>query len=445
MSLASAVALDRTLGLKCAIPRFSSTADGSTFQYHIILELEGRTWEVVKRYSDFDKLWWILDDEGYGCLPRPPPKTIFTRLDVEAATKRQQGLVKFVHDLLVRPDLRHSVSVRDFLELDRPELGLFIGDVHQPHANGGGAQHQTSSAGSYGGNEFGGGDLTFDPATGSYVDPSAVGLGAGQAGYGMPQASLKPEVMRSFEDPRYAVSGILPLPHMNMIVAVHQDNSTMARLGRVWSIVEPDELGVIHCWTHSLDSGWERKEDYTCHQKPVCVCFDEISQKVFLGCNDGVIKVVVVLAEDQVAKPEEDVSSWLGKALGGGPVLPEQGSASTSTCRMRIADKLSAHHQASVIAMSLNGGKLLSIGYDCTMRIFDCMTHAMLGGGKFNKRVPEDVYPTSCYYDAETDRAIIGTSGFDVLVYGKVSSNPPEFLFHHKFAQVEVNLSMLTR
>ncbi|CAD7936143.1 unnamed protein product [Amoebophrya sp. A25] len=323
-----------------SIPRFSPTPSGSTFQYHIAIRHGLQEWEVIKRFSDFDALLYQLDDSRYGNLPKLPPKTLSRPLDVESATERQKALQRLLHELLQRPDLRCSLPVKDFLEVE------------------------------------------------SRISTLA-------------DKNLQPAIMRTFEDPRYSVSSIVPVPRETCVLAVQQDASSLSRLGRVWTIVEPDELGIVHLWQHTGEGGWSRKEDISCHQKPVCVLHDPVTEKIFAGFNNGQVKV-------------------LGLDL-------------TRTVKRVFAnDVIQMHHMASVVDMSLAGGRLLSIGYDASMRIIETGSHAICGGGKIGKRLPEDVYLTKCFLDADCGRAFLGTSGFDVLVFS-VEKNPPEFLYHFEF------------
>lgn len=109
--------MNRPVDFSCSVTKFSPTPSGSTFQYHVELSYGLTTWEVVKRFSDFDKLLDQLDGQRYGCLPKLPPKTLARPLDVESATERQRLLQILLHELLRRPDLRCSLPVKDFLEV----------------------------------------------------------------------------------------------------------------------------------------------------------------------------------------------------------------------------------------------------------------------------------------------------------------------------------------
>ncbi|CAD7972076.1 unnamed protein product [Amoebophrya sp. A120] len=343
--------MNRPLDFNLQVTKFSPTSSGSTFQYHVqITSGPTLSWEVIKRFSDFDRLLDQLDSQRYGCLPKLPPKTLARPLDVESATERQRLLQVLLHEILRRPDLRNSTPLKDFLEIEAhiPTLG----DV-----------------------------------------------------------DLQPQIMRSFEDMRYSASGIVPVPNRTIVLAVHQDNSSLSRLGRVWSIVEPDELGVFHLWQHGEEKGWERKDDVSCHQKPVCTLYDDATDKVFAGFDNGQVKILGIDMERSMKK-------------------------------IFANDAVQMHHLASVVDMSLGGGRLLSIGYDSTLRLLDTSSHGIVGGGKLGKRLPEDTYLTTCFLDSEQDRAFLGSSGYDVFVFS-VANNPPEFLFHYKFPLVDLGLNVV--
>ena len=64
--------MNRPLDLRVTVPRFSQTVDGKTFQYHVVVNYGFHQWELLKRFSDFDKLVFALEEENYGCIPALP-------------------------------------------------------------------------------------------------------------------------------------------------------------------------------------------------------------------------------------------------------------------------------------------------------------------------------------------------------------------------------------
>ena len=91
------------------------------------------------------------------------------------------------------------------------------------------------------------------------------------------------------------VSAILPIPSLSLIWVAQQDASSLSRLGRVWSIIEPDELGSLHMWKHGQHTGWERVRDVPMTSKPTCSissimklgALDEAAGKIWVGTDDG--------------------------------------------------------------------------------------------------------------------------------------------------------------
>lgn len=320
--------------LKVTVSKASPIEDHSTFQYHIQLQHGTVKWEVAKRFSEFDALLQQLGANRYAGLPTMPSKTLLgSPTDTAAIESRKEQLRIILHDLLFRPDTRTSQQLRQFLALD------------------------------------------------SHADVAI--------------RSIQPDAMRTFEDPRFGVSGLRAAPAANLLLVTHEDSTHLSRLGRVWSVVEPDELGALHIWTNSGDGSWKRAFSRTFGIKVRSICWEESTRQFFVGLEDGKIEVYV---------------------SGEDPSQP------------KVAAVLELHHKSPVTHLSASSRRLLSLGFDTAMRVVDVRTREMLCGGRLLKRLRSEMdYLTSGFLDCEQDRVFIGTSGGDLFILD-ISRNPPGFV-----------------
>jgi len=320
--------------LKVSIAKASPVEDHSTYQYHIRLQYDSTTWEVAKRFSDFDKLLQGLAASKYAGLPKLPSKTLLgSPTDQAAIDARKEQLRIIVQDLLFRPDTRTSQQLRQFLALD------------------------------------------------SHTDAAI--------------RSLQPDALRTFEDPRFGVSGLCAVPHANLLLVTHEDSTHLSRLGRVWSVVEPDELGALHVWSKGGDGSWKRVYSNTFGIKVRSLCWEDTTRQFFVGLEDGRIEVYAVPSE---------------------------------TSQPSLKATLELHHRSPVTHLSASSRRLLSLGFDTAMRAIDVRSRELLCGGRLLKRLRNEAdYLSSGYLDDERDRAFVGTSGGDVFILG-IAQNPPQFL-----------------
>eukprot|EP00931_Biecheleriopsis_adriatica_P052216 TRINITY_DN30355_c0_g1_i1.p1 TRINITY_DN30355_c0_g1~~TRINITY_DN30355_c0_g1_i1.p1 ORF type:complete len:560 (+),score=112.40 TRINITY_DN30355_c0_g1_i1:98-1777(+) len=319
--------------LSATVYKACPTFDHSTYQYCIQLKLGAASWEVAKRFSEFDSLLQSLGNSRYGGLPKLPAKTLLgSPMDQAAIDARKEQLRIIMQDLLLRPDTRTSQQVRDFLDI----RSHAVEDIRP----------------------------------------------------------LQPTPVRTFEDPRFGVSGICVAPEANLVLVTHEDSTHLSRLGRVWSVVEPDELGALHLWARDEPS-WKRAFSHTYGIKVRSLAWEGTTRQFFVGLEDGKIEVYAL-------KPE-----------GGKP---------------EAKGVLELHHKSPVTHLSVSSRRLLSVGFDTAMRVVDVRSRDLLCGGRLLKRLRSEMdYLTSCYLDDERDRAFIGTSGGDLFVLD-ISQNPPNFL-----------------
>jgi len=320
--------------LKVSLTKASPVEDHSTVRYHIILQYEDTKWEVTKRFSEFDTLLQSLSQSRYGGLPKLPSKTLLgSPTDTGAIEERKVQLRLIINDLLFRPDTRTSQQLRQFLALD------------------------------------------------SHLE--------------IPVRSLQPDAMRTFEDPRFGVSGVCAVPRANLLFVTHEDSTHLSRLGRVWSVVEPDELGALHLWACASDGSWKRLFSKTFGIKVRSLCWEDSTRQLFVGLEDGKIEVYSVPAD---------------------------------TLQPTLVQTVEVHHKSPVTHLCASSRRLLSLGFDTALRVLDVRTRNLHCGGRLGRRLKSELdYLTTGYMDDDQDRAFIGTSGGDMFIFG-IEKNPPSFL-----------------
>jgi len=320
--------------LRVSLNKACPNEDHSTYQYHIQLKYGDTTWEVARRFSEFDSLLQSLAAGKYGGLPKLPSKTFLgSPLDVASIEARKEQLRIIVYDLLFRPDTRSAQQVRQFLALD---------------------SHT---------------DIRF--------------------------RSVQPDALRTLEDPRFGVSGLCVDPDANVLLVAHEDSTHLSRLGRVWSVVEPDELGAIHLWSKSSDGSWKRVFSHTYGIKARAICWEESSRQFFVGLEDG--RVEVYAAGPDLSHPN-------------------------------LVASMELHHKSPITHISTSGGLVLSLGYDSAMRVFDVRSREVKCGGRLSKRMRSEAdYPSAGFLDGVGSRVFVGTTAGDVVILD-VARNPPAFL-----------------
>ncbi|ELT89664.1 hypothetical protein CAPTEDRAFT_145165 [Capitella teleta] len=109
------VTLDDTVALTCIIESAINTKDHTQY----ILKVQrgpspDNTWQVSKRYSDFNSLDAILKPAGVNFTL--PPKRVFGKMDREFVAERQKGLQNYLNQVLNNHQLSSLHLVKAFLD-----------------------------------------------------------------------------------------------------------------------------------------------------------------------------------------------------------------------------------------------------------------------------------------------------------------------------------------
>ena len=198
--------------------------------------------------------------------------------------------------------------------------------------------------------------------------------------------------------------GVVGLAHFgDALVGVHTDTTSLSRLGKVWSIVEPDELAQLTIWriqrnqSSFLESNdiiplGEKLYSKLLPEKGNCMRVNSKGE-LFLGMGDGLIACYKL----------ED------------PSIPFM--------------TINAHGQSPVIAIEiLNDDTVVSVGLDGGLRVSSCRNGKVMGGGKLSKRLePNEIFRCLALHP-DSGRAFIGTDRGRVFVYDILSSDNPQYL-----------------
>lgn len=86
-------------------------------EYRIQVTAEGKTWNVMHRYSDFRNLHEVLGSSRKEIGVKLPPRRAFGSMSAEVVEKRQQKLEEYLKALILIPDICNTLELQAFLQL----------------------------------------------------------------------------------------------------------------------------------------------------------------------------------------------------------------------------------------------------------------------------------------------------------------------------------------
>jgi WD40 repeat protein len=189
---------------------------------------------------------------------------------------------------------------------------------------------------------------------------------------------------------RFGVTGLST--YSDALVVVHADTTSLSRLGKVWSIVESDELGSVSIWTIARGRADPTSTDPSLPIPLGVRVFSQIlSQKPNSFCLTSTVQIVIGLSTGHV--------QLFDIREPGKPVMD-----------------VPVHGVSPVVALAPHGShSIVSVGLDDAIRITDLQTKQVVGGGKLTKRL-ESGETFTCLQIASS-RAFIGTSKGRVFIY----------------------------
>eukprot|EP00922_Rhytidocystis_sp_ex-Travisia-forbesii_P072440 GHVS01107988.1.p1 GENE.GHVS01107988.1~~GHVS01107988.1.p1 ORF type:complete len:555 (-),score=50.59 GHVS01107988.1:769-2433(-) len=328
--------------LSIGVVGYQQNVDENTYDFQIQVHYKMLKWDLYKRFSSFAQLRTDLLEAGYVATCGLPPKTLLVRaLDKVFVDKRTQKLDQFLKHLIMRPDTRSSHEVMDFLKITE-------------HTN-----------------------IPADPLKLELVGKAVHGSG------------------------RMAVSALDYNPVIQILAVALEDNTSLCKLGKVWSLVESECTGCISLHTISGDlvsqADMDKLSDTHLIHRCRAICVSSEHKRVFAGLDDGSVAVLDV---------------------------PPAGSLAVPTNRIEV-------HTEAIVCFAHHGNHLLSVAYDASIRLIDTGTTKIISGGRLSKRLRngDDLLTAAalCGYFSDRLIALLGTSSGDLLVF-RVDTSPPEYM-----------------
>lgn len=310
--------------LRVSIPQYEEIEEGRV-AFKVNVQYAKLSWAVWRRFSDFAALHDQLLTAEYAALPALPPKTLLpSATDTKFLEKRKNKLFNYLQELLRRPDTRTSEELLTFLSLTEQASVL--------------------------------------------------------------SKSVRPVVIATTGPQRCAVSSMVW--GLGFIVAGYEDKTSMSRLGRLWTLVEPDELGILSVWcldgsSKLFSSPFTQKQ---CN-KVRCLAFHAESKRIIMALDDGSLEALELSSE--------------------GTLKP--------TAKAEL-------HAAPIVGLSAKSN-IFSAAADGSIRLVDGKSLKIISGGRLTTRLGNHSL-TCSVYDEATYTAILGTSAGVVLCYSLKTTKP---------------------
>eukprot|EP00919_Chromeraceae_sp_WS-2016_P018562 GHVR01044074.1.p1 GENE.GHVR01044074.1~~GHVR01044074.1.p1 ORF type:complete len:638 (+),score=166.89 GHVR01044074.1:173-2086(+) len=350
------------LKLECHIWTAEHKEDKLTFEYLISLKFNGLSWLLYKRFSQFTKLSNDLENGGYIGLPSLPPKTLIGRpVSDDDIKSRRIGLQLFIWALLTRPDTRTSNALLEFIEfhkrtnVDVDPLGLLV----LPH------------------NELSGDcSLAVSALCLNVSDPTA-----------------------------------------HVLVCLYEDKTYLSRLGKMWTLIEPEELSAITVWVKlictNISDGTKCNDD---------VCANDVNtwQRIYTSSFTVKARGLTYSTGGVICVGTDDGSIFIFKAI--------RPTIDSNSWVVHFIKKVHQVHTTGVLHMHTGerGTHLLSIGLDDCVRLSSLPECTIETGGKLTKRL-QGMKLTCCYFEDIYHRVLLGTDKGNIIIYD-TSCSPPVWL-----------------
>lgn len=359
--------------LKLSIPSLRVSDDGATHTYGIAVVYGKLRWDVFHRFSEYHAVYDKLLEYSLEAVPQPPPKSIGRPNNSAVLEERRLMLETWLKALCRRPDIRSSSPFVDFIE--------------------------------------------FELHTSCSVPP------------------LLPHLQAVVQDPKFQLSDFQWVPSSRSVFASYEDSASMARLGKVWSLVESDEMGSLSVWSfpHASDYNWSRETNETSSTEPYfdklihtstyqrcrALFFHEATGRIFVGLESGVVEVYRFPSRTQHNRKNT-----------------EDATVTETFCGLEKEEQLNLHSESimSIRGNNAGPGRILTVGFDKAVRVVNCTTLETLSGGKLTKRLSSGHHLTTGVLENASNeeeflksRMFIGSSNGSVFIFSSMV-NPPEWL-----------------
>ncbi|KAJ1613721.1 PX and WD40 domain-containing protein [Cryptosporidium canis] len=358
--------------------------------YRILVSTKNGKYEIQKRFSEFALLQSLLIERGLGLLPSLPPKTIFKKnQDMNFINERMRGLQSYLSNLVSRHDVVISPLFMNFMELPNSDC-----------------------------------------------KPLAM------------KRLVNFEAIADISSVRQSVSGVFigesDLLSAPLLFISHQENSSLSRLGRVWSIIEPEETGYTLMWclqprsvkgasypSINLDSDVTNAFHNLCTANTIDS--SKFSYMVYSGFSFKCKNIIFISKKDALSifsehgtiDVFEGVISQLRARVSSGNNNPLLLKECIKPTKIQLhSSPIAFVHSPFSLDCNVKHRYTLSVGIDNSIRLFCFDQMKIISGGNLNKRLNGSRIMT-CYLEKEHGRlGFFGSSSGQLLVLDMISQPP---------------------
>ncbi|KJP89304.1 hypothetical protein AK88_00966 [Plasmodium fragile] len=300
--------------------------------YVILVQYKDLKYETSKRYSEFEELHWELLHMGFSSLPNLPKKKLMSYKNTEYINYRKKVLNSYMHNLFIRADVRCCALFLNFiLFYDKINLSVEV---------------------------------------------------------------VKTKLLNSIGSQKFSMSDLYINEKYNFIICVYEDKSNLSKLGKLWSIIEPDIVGEIKVFTYNNDltsTFCETYKEQTVYKARNIVCAESQNEVIISG-DDGKIHIYKI---------------------------------DTQLLTLTYIKNIPCHNDTILKMMNFNGDLFCTCGYDNAFRLFRFGDYKILSGGRCNKRLDKDKI-TTCHL-LNYSNIVLGTDCSVFFIYNMMT-NPPLYL-----------------
>lgn len=352
--------------------------------YVILIQYKELKYEINKRFSDFEMLQWELLHFGFSALPMLPPKKLLSYTNTDYINFRKRHLNSYIQILFSRPDVRCSSVFLNFL---------------------------------------------------NFYDK-----------FSTPIDVIKTKLINSICPQKFSLSDFYINEKANFIICVYEDRSNLSKLGKLWSIIEPDILGQIKLFTYNNDvsSSFTEKFKIQTFFKGRNIVYEEMNNLAVISGDDGNIHIYKVDVENLQMVLLKSMSCHNDAILCMMQVrdtfctcgydnafrlfrlrnLEDQREGSGNEKQNNNATQAS---NATQKKRSFENIRAMGIGaMNVETDVEECETQfKIISGGRCNKRLEHDKL-TTCHL-LEYNNIILGTDNSLFFMYN-MTENPPTYL-----------------
>eukprot|EP00371_Babesia_bovis_P001569 XP_001610216.1 hypothetical protein [Babesia bovis T2Bo] len=292
------------------------------FSYNLHMKYMQSEWFMEKSFGDFELLQEALISQDFTDIPLLPDLQLSGGMDpMSDHNEVEASLEKFIWELLRRPDTRACIDVLSFCDLLR----------------------RLENA---------------PPAVSSTLVTNTAPF-------------------------RLSVCDVQYIREQGLLIVAYEEKTAMSKIGRVWSLIEPEILGSIRIYKMGKDT---REDPVILFEKP-------------FHCRIRGIQYVTKDYKLAIAKDDGTVEIFY---------LGDSASEFTSLGSVVL-------HSGPILSFDIDDGKGFTSGYDDSIRAFDVQRQATVSGGKLTRRLHGEKLLVSTAINPST--MLIGTSNNQVYTY----------------------------